>query len=151
MATFADIDVRLMLGRLRPWSEYRWIGARDTGHTSLTDCIAEWRDSQNVQPTEAELLAEWDVYQAEAQAAQAQAQQRDTDVRALRQATAALNQIAADRTTLAADLAALAGATTAERWAIVGRALAVLDRCLNREETEIRVVVRLARRYLNEE
>lgn len=152
MTVFADIDVRLALWRLRPTSAYRWIGTLgDKGYTALAEAVSEWRDANTTMPTEAELIAAWEAYQAEQTAAAAAAAERETDVRALRLADSALEQITADRATLAADLAALAGATTAQRWEIVGRALASLNRSLNREEAEIKALVRLARRYLNEE
>lgn len=150
MTTFSDVDVRFVLWRLRPLARYHWLGAADKGYTTLADCVREWQDAQSI-PTEAELVAEWDAYQVEEAAAAAAALERETDVRALRLADVALAQIASDRTTLAADLAALAGATTAERWNIVGRVMAALNRSLNREETELKVLARLARRYLNEE
>lgn len=152
MADFADIDVRLALWRLRPTSAYRWIGALgDKGYTALAEAVAEWRDATTTMPTEAELITAWEAYQAEQQAAAAVAAEREADVRALRLADDAVAQIAADRATLVADLTALAGATTAERWNIVWRALAVLNRSLSREEAEIKALVRLARRYLDEE
>jgi hypothetical protein len=152
MATFVDMDVRLVIGRLRPDSEYQWTGTKgDAGYNTLAECVSEWRDAVNAMPTESELLAAWDAYQIEQQQKQQADTDRENEVRALRLVDAALAQIAADRATLAADLAALPTATTADRWLIVGRALTILDRSLNRETSELKVLARLARRYLGEE
>jgi len=152
MADFADIDVRLALWRLRPTSAYRWIGTLgDKGYTALAEAVSEWRDANTTMPTEAELITAWEAYQAEQTAAASASRSAAADVRALRLADSALTQISEDRATLAADLAALAGATTAQRWEIVGRAFVILSRSLNREEAEIKALVRLARRYLDEE
>lgn len=66
MATINDVDIRLVLGRLRPLSEYRWIGTKgDKGYASLAECIAEWRDDKTAMPNETALMAEWAIYQAE--------------------------------------------------------------------------------------
>ncbi len=65
-----EVDIRLVLGRLRPTSEYHWSGDGDFGHT--LDVIGEWRDPKTTVPTEAEVLAEWERYLQE-QVAQEQA------------------------------------------------------------------------------
>lgn len=71
MTDFQDIDVRLVLGRLRPTSEYHWKGGRgDKGYAALSEAIGAWRDEQTSPPTEAELIAEWEAYTAEQDAAE---------------------------------------------------------------------------------
>ena len=54
-------DYRLMIGRLRPMSEYHWTGDRDDDYANL----GEWRDPNTTKPTKAELDAEWTVHQQE--------------------------------------------------------------------------------------
>lgn len=63
MATKYDtpIDMPIVLQRLRPGSEYHWKG---DGWGTYAD-IGDWRDPHTTKPTEAELYAEWDLYQAE--------------------------------------------------------------------------------------
>jgi hypothetical protein len=58
------IDIQLMLGRLRPNSEYQWKG---NGLGTYED-IGQWRDSKTTKPTLAEIQAEWTRYQTERQA-----------------------------------------------------------------------------------
>ena len=53
------IDWGLILGRLRPASSYHWLG---DGMNDTYASIGEWRDTNTTKPTEAECLAEWDVY-----------------------------------------------------------------------------------------
>ena len=60
-----QVNIRLVLGRLRPGAAYHWKGNnRDSGYGSLDDCIGEWRSVQPI-PTEAEILNEWDAHLAE--------------------------------------------------------------------------------------
>lgn len=62
MATIQDVNIRLVLSRLRPGAAYGWLGDGDTGHNLS---VVEWRDSGSTLPTEAECIAEWGVYQTE--------------------------------------------------------------------------------------
>jgi hypothetical protein len=64
-----EVDIRLVLGRLRPASAYHWSGESDFGNTM--EAVAEWRDLTTTPPTEEEVLAEWQRYLQE-QAAQQQ-------------------------------------------------------------------------------
>lgn len=70
MATLQEVDIRLVLERLRPRAEYHWKGDTDTGYAALSEAVGDWRDVTSTLPTEAELLAEWEVCLSE-QAAQA--------------------------------------------------------------------------------
>lgn len=77
-----DVDIRLVLYRLRPTSEYHWKGTQDFGNT--LEVIGEWRDPNTTKPTQTEILIEWEVYQREqsAQTIQMQElQQRLTELR----------------------------------------------------------------------
>ena len=56
------IDWRLVLYRLRPGSEYHWLG---DGMNDSYASIGEWRDSQTTKPTEQECLDEWAIYVVE--------------------------------------------------------------------------------------
>lgn len=59
MADLREVDMRLMLARLRPGSAYHWRGGE--GYAA----IGEWRDPATQKPTEEEILAEWARYQNE--------------------------------------------------------------------------------------
>ena len=54
-------DIRLMLWRLRPSSQYHWGGGEPDDYSK----IIAWRDPATIQPTEQEINDEWDVYLAE--------------------------------------------------------------------------------------
>lgn len=56
----ARANVRVLLGRLRPGSEFGWKGGRDNDTTQV-----RYRDSATIEPTEAEYLAELAVKDAE--------------------------------------------------------------------------------------
>jgi hypothetical protein len=58
------IDFQLMVGRLRPSSEFQWKG---NGLGRYED-IGEWRDRNTTKPTLPEIEAEWSRYLAERQA-----------------------------------------------------------------------------------
>ena len=59
-----EVNIRMMLWRLRYGSEYQWLGgSADTGHT-MND-IGEWRDQLTTPPTAAELIAEQNIYDTE--------------------------------------------------------------------------------------
>lgn len=58
--TIQEVDLQLVLGRLRPTSAYHWKGQSDFGNT--LEAIGEWRDPNTQRPTEAEILTEWEVY-----------------------------------------------------------------------------------------
>lgn len=76
------IDWRLVLGRLRPTSEYHWLG---DGMSDSYASIGEWRDPETTKPTEQECLDEWDVYVAEkaiADAEEAQTEANSADAHA---------------------------------------------------------------------
>lgn len=59
MADLREVDIRLVLGRLRPGCAYHWRGG------SGYEAIGAWRDPATKKPTEAEILAEWARYQDE--------------------------------------------------------------------------------------
>ena len=70
MATkIQDVDIRLVLARLRPHSAYHWVGLGDTGNTLAA--VQSWRDPDNPIPTEPEVIQEWDQYQTETEEATA--------------------------------------------------------------------------------
>ncbi|MBI5671127.1 MAG: hypothetical protein HZC41_24285 [Chloroflexi bacterium] len=83
MADIREVDIRLVLGRLRPGSAYHWRGSGATGNGY--DAIGEWRDPRTDKPTLAELLAEWEVYRQEQAAAEQTRQQRRQKLDGLRQ------------------------------------------------------------------
>lgn len=117
MATkIQDVDIRLMLGRLRPRSAYHWVGLGDTGNTLAA--VQSWRDPDNPIPTEPEVIQEWDQYQTEtaAQAVKNAAKQSDYDGIKSTAIQAALDQ-------LDLDLAAIPAADTVALKQILGRAL----------------------------
>src|SRR3990172_3770213 len=60
-------DIRLVLGRLRPSSEYHWKGGPFDDYSQ----IGEWRDLLTAKPTLAEIETEWNVYLTEKAAADA--------------------------------------------------------------------------------
>lgn len=68
------MDIRLAISRIRPTSEYHWLGGDGTDYAS----IGEWRDAQTTKPTLEELQAAWDVYLAEQAAINAAAQVKAT-------------------------------------------------------------------------
>lgn len=110
------VDIRLMLGRLRPASAYHWKGDGDFGNTM--EAIGDWHDAETVPPTEADILAEWDIYLVEQQAEETAkaAAQADLDSVKSSAVQAALDSIETD-------LAALAAASLAETKQIIGRML----------------------------
>ena len=55
------MDIRLILGRLRPSSEYHWKGGAFDDYSQ----IGEWRDLSNAKPTLADIEAEWAIYLSE--------------------------------------------------------------------------------------
>lgn len=59
--TATKIDIPLILGRLRPTSEYHWKG---DGLGVYAD-IGEWRDKTTIPPTEKEVYDDWDRYVTE--------------------------------------------------------------------------------------
>lgn len=64
--TIQEVDIQLVLGRLRPGSAYHWKGQGQFGNT--LEAIGEWRDPATQPPTEAEILAEWGRYLEEEEA-----------------------------------------------------------------------------------
>ena len=75
------MDWRLILGRLRPTSEYHWLG---DGMNDNYASIGEWRDPTTTKPTEQECLDEWDVYlieKAALDAEETQIEQNEADGR----------------------------------------------------------------------
>lgn len=68
MATIIqDVNIRLVLARLRPGAEYGWRGGRgDFGNT--LDAVI-WRDPDQKMPSQSQIIAEWEVVVAEDQAA----------------------------------------------------------------------------------
>ena len=75
------IDWRLVLGRLRPKSEYHW---RGNGLDDTYASVGEWRDPNTTKPPEQECLDEWEVYlveKAAEDADEAQIEQKETDGR----------------------------------------------------------------------
>ena len=60
-----EVDLRQVIGRLRPTSEFHWRGNGALGNDM--SAIGEWRDPDTTPPTEAEILAEWEVVLAEEQ------------------------------------------------------------------------------------
>lgn len=83
MTTIRDVNIRLMLSRLRPTSEYLWIGEGETGNT--IDAIKEWRDRTTSKPTENELVTEWGKYLPEQTSTQQAEQQREQKLAQARQ------------------------------------------------------------------
>lgn len=83
MADIREVDIRLMLGRLRPGSAYHWRGMGVTGNDY--DAIGEWRDAKTTTPTPADILAEWEVYRQEQAARDLARQQREEKLNGLRQ------------------------------------------------------------------
>lgn len=83
MADLRSVDIRLVIGRLRPGSAYHWRGNGAIGNDY--DAIGEWRDARTSKPTEAEILAEWQVYQQEQATKQAAEQQRKNKLNQARQ------------------------------------------------------------------
>lgn len=132
MTTIQEVNIRLVLSRLRPGSGYHWLGATDTGYT-LAQAVGEWRDPNTTPPTEAQLIAEWDVYQQEVTAAAAAKAAADTDKDAVKpaQIQAALDQIEADLTLL--------GSTPSN-----AQVLQILGRCLQRQSRIIKALRWLA-------
>ncbi len=111
-----------------------------------------WNDPVLVEPTEAEIIAEWDVYRSELQQAAQDAAQREADLRTLEDAAIGLAQIAAERTQIASGLTALAAATTlAQVKPIVNAMLQGMDNIEMRQAEIIKAVSRLVRRELGEE
>ena len=75
------IDWRLVLGRLRPKSEYHW---RGNGLDDTYASVGEWRDPNTTKPPEQECLDEWDIYlveKAAGDAEEAQIEQNELDGR----------------------------------------------------------------------
>lgn len=123
MATsIQQVDIRLMLSRLRPGAVYGWRGSGDFGNALES---VDWRDTQAAIPTEAEIIAEWDVYQTEEATREAVA--LDTVTTALAEIAAARALIAAGQVSIAADINGLAGTPAIEQVA------AALTRNLERE------------------
>lgn len=91
MTTLLDVDIRLMIDRLRPAAAYRWVGRLgDKGYKSLEECIAEWRDTKTMLPTADELIVAWDSYLAEETAKQQQATSDDAKVESAKTAAKAI-------------------------------------------------------------
>lgn len=128
MTTIQDVDLKLVLARLRPGSEYQWKGSRDTGYT-FTEAVGEWRDPANPPPSEAQCIAEWEVVLVERAAAATQAATITSDLSDVRaaQIQAALDQIQAD-------LTLLAGAPTN------AQVLQIIGRCLQRQSRIIKAL-----------
>lgn len=61
-AKIQDVNIRLVLARLRPGAAYHWKGDGDFGNTMEA---VGWRDPSTLKPSEADVLAEWAVFQAE--------------------------------------------------------------------------------------
>lgn len=76
MAKIQDVNIRLMLARLRPSAAYHWKGNSDFGHT-MDD--VSWRDPSTLKPSEADILAEWVLFQSEETQADALRQALLTD------------------------------------------------------------------------
>lgn len=57
-----DVNIRLVLSRLRPGAAFGWQGDGDYGNT-LADVI--WQDPNSTKPDEATVLAEWADCEAE--------------------------------------------------------------------------------------
>lgn len=83
MADIREVDIRLVLGRLRPGSAYHWRGSGAIGNDY--DAIGEWRDPRTPKPALPEILAEWEVYRQEQAAQEQTRQQRQQKLSALRQ------------------------------------------------------------------
>ncbi len=60
MALHANADVRRLLSRIRPNAEWGWRGGDQNDHT-----LIRWRDGVQVEPTEAEYLAEQAIVDTE--------------------------------------------------------------------------------------
>lgn len=117
MATkIQDVDIRLVLARLRPHSAYHWVGLGDTGNTM--DAIKSWRDLVDPIPTEGEVIQEWDKYQTEVAAQAVKDAEKRVDYDGVKPSTiqAALDQ-------LDLDLAAIPAADTVALKQILGRTL----------------------------
>jgi len=63
MTTIQECDIRLVLGRLRHGSEYLWVGTANIGDD--LSAIPEWRDASTTMPSEAEIIAEYDLILSE--------------------------------------------------------------------------------------
>lgn len=127
-----QVDIKLMLGRLRPASEYQWKVSSDLGNT-LDEAVGDWRDKNTQPPTEAQLLTEWDAYVIERAAVATVVAAKVTDLSDVRagQVQAALDQIQADLTLLGS------APTNAQVLLIVGR-------CLQRQSRIIKALRWLA-------
>lgn len=136
-------DYRLMIGRLRPTSEYKWNGDDDTDYNAL----GEWRDPNTTAPTRAELDSEWTIYQDEqAMNEQIKAAVTPAQVAALLDRIDARQaQIDQRRATITADLALLPTATAAQQRQIIGRLLNSEDDTLTAEKQELTALDRLIR------
>lgn len=83
MADIREADIRLVLERLRPGSAYHWRG--NGGRGNSYDAVGEWRDPDTHKPSEAEIVAEWEVYRQEQAAQEKSRQQRRQKLDGLRQ------------------------------------------------------------------
>jgi len=87
--TIQDVDIRLVLDRLRPDSEYGWFPDGDSfenpdfGHT--LGAVA-WRDPNTAKPSEAEVIAEWEAYLQERAVQEEAEQERQQKLDTLRSA-----------------------------------------------------------------
>lgn len=83
MADLREVDIRYVLGRLRPGSAYHWRGSGSPG--SDYDAIGEWRDPRTTKPSPSDILAEWEIVRQEQAACDAARQQRQQKLDSLRQ------------------------------------------------------------------
>ena len=83
MADLREVDIRYVLGRLRPGSAYHWRGSGSVGNDY--DAVGDWRDPRTTKPSAAALLAEWAVVQQERAAQAVARQQRQQKLDSLRQ------------------------------------------------------------------
>ena len=82
MTNIHDVDIRLMLERLRPGSSYHWRGSGATG--SGYEAIGEWRDAGTIKPAASEIVSAWDTYQQEQAAREQTREQRRQRLDSLR-------------------------------------------------------------------
>lgn len=112
MTTIQDVNIVLMLNRLRPSSSYLWARDGSNPNVDLGNTMAsilEWRDGNTSQPTEAEVITEWGVYLAEQaqEATDLQADNTDLAGAAATLLQALINDITTERAAIAARKTAL--------------------------------------------
>lgn len=123
MPIIQDVDIQFVIGRLRPTSEYHWMGSQTTGNT-LDEVLGEWRDPNTLPPTEAEIVAEWEVFLAEQAAIEQELATIAGDKSGLR------SGVDTRILEIDTDIVALPAATTAETKQIIARILRTQQRIL---------------------